>query len=252
MRVEDTSAVVTGGASGLGGATARALAGRGAHVFALDLASAVEKAAPADGVTYVEADVTDPEQVRAAVDRAVACGMPLRVAVNCAGISSLTPVLAPQGSPDLALWRKVIDVNLTGTFTVTALAAEAIARTEPLHDGVRGVVVNTASIAAFDGLAGITAYAAAKAGVAGLTLPAARELAPRGIRVMTVAAGTFDTPMLPTGDERVRAAMAAEVPFPQRLGHPDEFARLVIDVIGNDYLNGEVIRVDGALRMAPR
>ncbi|MGI6871841.1 SDR family NAD(P)-dependent oxidoreductase [Amycolatopsis sp. 3B14] len=252
MRIDDSAALVTGGASGLGQATARLLAEKGARVFALDLPAAVAAAAPVEGVTYVEADVTDADQVQAAVDKAAGAGVPLRIAVNCAGIAPSARVLSRSGRHDVALFRKVLDINLTGTFTVLAVAAEAIATTEPLADGARGVVVNTASAAAFDGQIGQVAYAASKGGVVGLTLPAARDLASSGIRVMTIAPGIIDTPMMATVAEEYRAGLAAGVPFPSRFGRPDEYARLVATIVEHDYLNGEVIRMDGAIRMAPR
>jgi NAD(P)-dependent dehydrogenase (short-subunit alcohol dehydrogenase family) len=251
MRVSGISAVVTGGASGLGGATARALAGAGAKVFALDLAGSIEKADAVDGVTYVEADVTDPEQVQAAVDQAAQDG-PLRVAVNCAGVGTAGRILSKKGPHDLVVFRKVIEVNLIGTFNVMRLAAEAIAKTDPDDTGQRGVVINTASIAAFDGQIGQAAYSASKGGVVGLTLPAARDLATSGIRVVTIAPGIIDTPMLAGVTDEFRASLAAGVPFPQRLGQPAEYAKLALSIIDQDYLNGEVIRLDGALRMAPR
>jgi NAD(P)-dependent dehydrogenase (short-subunit alcohol dehydrogenase family) len=251
MRVSGISAVVTGGASGLGGATARALADAGAKVFALDLAGSIEKADAVDGVTYVEADVTDPEQVQAAVDQAAQDG-PLRVAVNCAGVGTAGRILSKKGPHDLAVFRKVIEVNLIGTFNVMRLAAEAIAKTDADDTGQRGVVINTASIAAFDGQIGQAAYSASKGGVVGLTLPAARDLATSGIRVVTIAPGIIDTPMLAGVTDEFRASLAAGVPFPQRLGQPAEYAKLALSIIDQDYLNGEVIRLDGALRMAPR
>jgi NAD(P)-dependent dehydrogenase (short-subunit alcohol dehydrogenase family) len=252
MRITDTAAIVTGGASGLGGATAQALAAKGARVFALDLAGAIEKARAVDGVTYVETDVTDPEQVRSAVGEAAGSGVPLRTVVNCAGIGPSARILSKKGTHDLNLFRKVIEVNLIGTFTVITLAAEAIAKTEPLDDDARGVVVNTASVAAFDGQIGQVAYSASKGGVVGLTLPAARDLASQGIRVVTIAPGIIDTPMLATVGDEFRAGLAASVPFPKRLGRPDEYAQLAVDIIEHDYLNGEVIRLDGSIRMAPR
>lgn len=252
MQITGTAALVTGGASGLGAATARALAEAGAEVFALDLPAAVEQAGPVDGVSYVAADVTDGGQVQAAVDAAVASGRPLRTVVNCAGIGPSTRILGRSGPHDLDLFRKVVEVNLVGTFTVLTLAAAAIAETEPDDTGQRGVVVNTASIAAFDGQIGQVAYAASKSGVVGLTLPAARDLAGRGIRVCTIAPGIVDTPMLATVSDEFRAGLAAGIPFPQRLGSPQEYARLVTMIVEHDYLNGETIRMDGALRMAPR
>lgn len=249
MDLTDTSAVVTGAASGLGAATAAHLAGRGARVFGLDLA--VEGAPAVNGVTYVATDVTDETQVRAAVARAADAG-PLRSVVNCAGIGPSARVLGRSGVHDLGLYAKVVQINLVGTFTVLAVAAEAIAATEPLEHGQRGVVVNTASIAAYDGQIGQVAYASSKGGVVAMTLPAARDLAQHGIRVNTIAPGIVDTPMLATVSDDFRAGLAAGVPFPQRLCTPQEYAELVAMVIDHDYLNGETIRMDGALRMAPR
>ncbi len=251
MQIEDIAAVVTGGASGLGGATAAALAGQGAYVFGLDLAASIEAASQVDGVTLVEADVTDEDQVRAAIAQAAEVA-PLRVVVNCAGIGTAGRILSKNGPHDLALFRKIIDVNLVGTFNVLRLGAEAMARTEPDDTGQRGVIVNTASIAAYDGQVGQVAYAASKGGVVGLTLSAARDLASFGIRVATIAPGIIDTPMLAGVNDEFRATLAEGVPFPKRLGRPDEYAELVLMVARHDYLNGEVIRMDGALRMAPR
>jgi NAD(P)-dependent dehydrogenase (short-subunit alcohol dehydrogenase family) len=251
MQLDNTAAIVTGGASGLGAATAEALASKGVSVFALDLATAVEQAPGVEGVEYVATDVTDPEQVEAAVEQAAA-EAPLRVVVNCAGIGPSARILGKQGPHDLALFAKVVQVNLVGTFNVLALAAERIARTEPLEDNQRGVIVNTASIAAYDGQVGQAAYSSSKGGIVGLTLPAARDLAQHGIRVCTIAPGIVETPMLATVSEEFRAALGAGVPFPQRLGRPEEYARLALAIIDHDYLNGEVIRMDGALRMAPR
>jgi NAD(P)-dependent dehydrogenase (short-subunit alcohol dehydrogenase family) len=252
MQVSGIAAVVTGGASGLGGATAQALAAAGARVFALDLPGAIEKAAEVEGVTYVPADVTSPAEVQAAIDTATSSGAPLRVAVNCAGVGTAGRVLSKKGPHDLDAFRKVIEVNLIGTFNVLRLAAAGIAKTEPDQAGQRGVVINTASIAAFDGQIGQAAYASSKGGVVGLTLPAARDLATSGIRVVTIAPGIIDTPMLAGVTDEFRAALAAGVPFPQRLGLPSEYAKLALSIIDQDYLNGEVIRLDGALRMAPR
>jgi NAD(P)-dependent dehydrogenase (short-subunit alcohol dehydrogenase family) len=251
MQISDTSAIVTGGASGLGGATAAALAAGGARVFALDLPTAIEAAPKVDGITYVATDVTEPEQVQSAVDAAAGEG-PLRTVVNCAGIGPSARILSKKGPHDLALFRKVIEVNLIGTFNVVTLAAEAIAKTEADAHGHRGVVINTASIAAFDGQIGQAAYAASKGGVVGLNLPAARDLSTSGIRVVTIAPGIIDTPMLATVSEEFRQALADGVPFPKRLGRPEEYANLALSIIAQDYLNGEVIRLDGALRMAPR
>ena len=252
MKFTDTAALVTGGASGLGAATARALAARGATVFAVDLPSPIEKITQRDDVSLLPADVTDPEQVASAVSAAAGSGVPLRIVVNCAGIGPSQRILSRGRVHDLALYAKVVQINLVGTFTVLATAAQAIAETEPDENGQRGVVVNTASIAAFEGQVGQAAYASSKAGVVGLTLPAARDLAQYGIRVCTVAPGIVDTPMLATVSDEFRAGLAASVPFPQRLARPDEYASLVTTIVEHDYLNGEVIRMDGALRMSPR
>ncbi|WP_104107817.1 SDR family NAD(P)-dependent oxidoreductase [Nocardioides sp. 616] len=252
MQLNDTAAIVTGGASGLGAATAAALAAKGAQVFAFDLPQAIEDAPEVAGVTYVGVDVTDPDQVAAAVATASASGVPLRTVVNCAGIGPSMRILGRKGPHDLAFYAKVVQVNLIGTFNVMTLAAEQIAQTEPLADGARGVVINTASIAAYDGQVGQAAYASSKGGVVGLTLPAARDLAQFGIRVLTIAPGIIETPMLATVSEEFRAGLASGVPFPQRLGRPDEYAQLALAMVEHDYLNGEVVRMDGALRMAPR
>ncbi len=253
MRITDTVAIVTGGASGLGAATARALAERGARVFGLDLPDAAEKAATdgVPGITHLAADVTDPDQVRAAVDTAAEDG-PVRIVVNCAGVGTAGRILSKTGPHDLAAYRKVIEINLIGTFNVLRLGADAIAKTDPVDGEQRGVIINTASIAAFDGQIGQAAYASSKGGVVGLTLPAARDLAQFGIRVMAIAPGIVDTPMLAGVSDEFRAGLAAGVPFPKRLALPAEYALLAVAIIEHDYLNGEVIRMDGALRMAPR
>ncbi|MFJ6133754.1 SDR family NAD(P)-dependent oxidoreductase [Janibacter terrae] len=252
MQITDTAAIVTGGASGLGAATASALAAAGAKVYAFDLPTAVETAPQVEGVEYVAVDVTDPEQVQAAVDTVAGAGVPLRTVVSCAGIGPSMRILGKKGPHDLAFYAKVVQVNLIGSFNVMTLAAERIAATEPLEDGARGIVINTASIAAYDGQVGQAAYASSKGGIVGLTLPAARDLAQHGIRVMTIAPGIVETPMLATVSEEFRAGLAAGVPFPQRLARPDEYAQLALAIIDHDYLNGEVIRMDGSLRMAPR
>ncbi len=251
MRIDGCSALVTGGASGLGAATAARLAAEGATVFGLDLPAGIEAARPVDGVTLVAADVTDEDQVRAAVSRA-ASDVPLRIVVNCAGIGTAGRILSKSGPHDLALFRTIIDINLVGTFNVLRLGAEAMSATAPDEAGQRGVIVNTASIAAYDGQIGQIAYAASKGGVVGLTLSAARDLASFGIRVCTIAPGIIDTPMLAGVNDEFRATLAAGVPFPKRLGLPAEYASLVTMLVTHDYLNGEVIRMDGALRMAPR
>ncbi len=253
MQIAGTAALVTGAASGLGAATAAALAEQGAVVTGIDLPRAIEAAPrPPAGVSLVVADVTSEEQVGAAVRAAAAGPAPLRIVVSCAGVAPAARVLGRTGPHDLDLFRTVVMVNLVGTFNVMRLAAEAIAATEADDAGQRGVVVNTASIAAFDGQIGQIAYAASKGGVAAMTLPAARDLAQRGIRVATIAPGIVDTPMLATVSEEFRAGLAAGVPFPPRLARPDEYAQLVVMVVTHDYLNGETIRMDGALRMAPR
>jgi NAD(P)-dependent dehydrogenase (short-subunit alcohol dehydrogenase family) len=256
MQLEDTAAMVTGGASGLGAATARALAEQGAKVFALDLPASIERAKEtetgAEGIEYVAADVTDADDVRQAVTTAAGAGVPLRTVVNCAGIGPSMRILGKKGVHDLAFYAKVVQVNLIGTFNVLALAAERIAETEPDEFGQRGVIVNTASVAAYEGQIGQVAYASSKGGIVGLTLPAARDLSQYGIRVCAIAPGIVETPMLATVSDEFRAGLAAGVPFPKRLGRPEEFARLALTIVQHDYLNGEVIRMDGALRMAPR
>jgi NAD(P)-dependent dehydrogenase (short-subunit alcohol dehydrogenase family) len=252
MQLQNTTALVTGSASGLGAATAVALAEKGARVVGLDLPGALANAPDVNGVHYVAADVTDADQVRAAVEYAAGLEGPLRTVVNCAGIGPSMRILGRGGVHDIALFAKVLQVNLVGTFTVMATAAEAIAATAADEQGQRGVVVNTASIAAYDGQVGQAAYAASKSGVVGLTLPAARDLAQYGIRVCTIAPGIVDTPMLATVSEEYRAGLAAGVPFPQRLCRPDEYAQLVTMIVDLDYMNGETVRMDGALRMSPR
>ena len=214
-------------------------------------------AEPVDGITFVACDITDAQQVSGAVERA-AGSLPLRVVVNCAGMAPSARILGRTGIHDLELFTRTVHVNLVGTFTVLAIAANAISQTEPDIDGQRGAIINTASIAAFEGQMGQAAYAASKGGVAALTLPAARDLASVGIRVVTIAPGIVDTPMMASfSDEvklndEVRVNLAAGVPFPRRMARPDEFAELVRTVIEHDYLNGEVIRMDGALRMGAR
>ena len=253
MKLSGSVALVTGGASGLGAATVRRLALGGAKVVIVDRDEARGTALASElGQTFAKTDVTDPAQVGAAIDQAVALG-PLRVAVSCAGVGWAARTLDKTGKPhDLDLFKTVIGINLVGTFNVLRLAASAIAKAEPLEHGERGVIVNTASVAAFDGQIGQIAYAASKAGVAGMTLPAARDLAPAGIRVVTIAPGIFDTPMLGALPEDKRAALAADVVFPKRLGDPAEYGALVAAIVENGYLNGETIRLDGSLRMPPK
>jgi NAD(P)-dependent dehydrogenase (short-subunit alcohol dehydrogenase family) len=255
MDVKGASALVTGGASGLGEATSRALASAGALVCILDLERQRDRAealaAEIKG-RFVPADVADPDQVQAAVDAALEMG-PLRVNINCAGIGWAARLIGKDGSPhDMNLYRKVIEVNLIGTFNTMRMAASAMNRSEPLEYGERGVIVNTASVAAFDGQIGQIAYSASKGGVVGMTLPAARDLAPAGIRVCTIAPGLIDTPLLGTLSDEARAALSKDVVFPKRLGHADDYAKLVMHIVDNGYLNGETIRMDAALRMPPR
>ncbi|MBS6030500.1 SDR family NAD(P)-dependent oxidoreductase [Kocuria sp.] len=252
MDIRDSTAVVTGAASGLGAATAAELVARGARVIGLDLPQVVHAAAPVDGVHYVSADVTDEEQVRAAVATAADVA-PLRTVVNCAGIGTSARVVGKNGVHDLALFERVVRINLVGTFTVLALAAEVMTAQEPVDEaGQRGVIINTASVAAFEGQIGQAAYAASKGGVHSMTIAAARDLSSRGVRVMTIAPGIVDTPMLGRVSEDFRSALAESVPFPHRLARPDEYAQLAGMIVEHDYLNGETIRMDGALRMAPR
>jgi 3-hydroxyacyl-CoA dehydrogenase / 3-hydroxy-2-methylbutyryl-CoA dehydrogenase len=256
MRIEGRGALVAGGASGLGEATARALHGAGARVTIADLNAEKGEALAAElgeGATFVAADVTDEEAISAAVERAAAAGEDgLRVSVCCAGIGWAERVAHKGGPHNLEFFSNVVKVNLIGTFNVLRLAAAAMSGNEPDAEGERGVCVNTASIAAFDGQIGQTAYAASKGGIVGMTLPAARDMAPRGVRVVTVAPGLFDTPLLAALPEEAREALGAGIPFPSRLGHPAEYAQLVEQIVANPMLNGETIRLDGALRMPPK
>jgi NAD(P)-dependent dehydrogenase (short-subunit alcohol dehydrogenase family) len=256
MKSYDVAAVVTGGASGLGEATARALSERGAAVTILDLDDTRGPALAADlggHTTFVRTDVTDEASVQAAIDDATGKDRPLRIAVNCAGIAWAQRTVGRDGAAhDLGAFTRTVMVNLVGTFNVLRLAAAAMARTEPGEDGERGVIVNTASIAAYDGQIGQIAYAASKGGVVGMTLPAARDLSSLGIRVNTIAPGLFDTPLLAALPQEARDQLGAGVPFPKRLGRPDEYADLAACIIGNTMMNGEVVRLDGALRMPPK
>lgn len=254
MRITDrTVALVTGGASGLGGATAERLAADGASVVIVDLPGGPgEETATRLGerVHFSPADVRDADQIQAAVAVARDLGE-LRIAVSCAGVATPGRVVGRQGPLDLETFRTVVDINLVGTFNVLRLAAAAMVDSEPV-DGDRGVIINTASIAAYDGQIGQAAYASSKAGVVGLTLTAARDLADKLIRVVTIAPGTFETPMLAGLPEEARQVLEAQVPHPARLGQPSEYASLAAHIIANPMLNGEVIRLDGALRMPPR
>jgi NAD(P)-dependent dehydrogenase (short-subunit alcohol dehydrogenase family) len=256
MEIQGIGAVVTGGGSGLGEATARALAARGARVAILDLGKsrgAEVAAAIGGGALFAETDVTSEEQVQAALDRAVSAFGAIQVAVNCAGIGVAGRTVDKEGKPfDLGWFTRCIQVNLIGTFNVIRLAAARMLKNPPSPGGERGVIVNTASIAAFDGQIGQAAYSASKGGVVGMTLPIARDLAASGIRVCTIAPGIFATPMMMGAPEPVRAALAATVPFPKRFGEPAEYAALACHIVENGMLNGETIRLDGALRMPPK
>ena len=246
MRKEGNTFLVAGGGSGLGAATTDMLAASGARVLVADL----KGEAPESG-RFVATDVTDEDSVRAAVEAAQDLGE-FRGAVNCAGVASAEKVLGIEGPHPLESFARVVQVNLIGTFNVIRLAAEAMSQNEPLESGERGVIVNTASVAAFDGQIGQAAYAASKGGVVALTLPVARDLARSGIRVMTIAPGIFDTPMMAGLPEDARASLGSQVPFPSRLGKPEEYAALVEHIVENEMLNGEVIRLDGSIRMAPK
>ncbi len=253
MNVEGAGALVAGGASGLGAATARALAAAGAEVVLADLnAEKGEALAEEIGGEFVGADVTDAEAVAGAVQRAASAEGGLRVSVCCAGIGWAERVAHKGGPHNLEYFSNVVKVNLIGSFNVLRLAADAMSGNEPDAEGERGVCVNTASIAAYDGQIGQAAYAASKGGIVGMTLPAARDMASRGVRVMTVAPGLFDTPLLAALPEEARTALGAGIPFPSRLGRPEEYARIVLEIVANPMLNGETIRLDGALRMPPK
>jgi NAD(P)-dependent dehydrogenase (short-subunit alcohol dehydrogenase family) len=253
MKLNGSVALVTGGASGLGAATARRLAAGGAKVLIVDRDEARGPSTAHElGATFMKADVSDPSEIEAAVAAAMELG-PLRIAVSCAGVGWAARTLDRTGKPhDLQLFKTVVTINLIGTFNVLRLAAAGIMKSEPLEHGERGVIINTASVAAFDGQIGQIAYAASKAGVAGLTLPAARDLAPAGIRVVTIAPGIFDTPMLGALADDRRAALSADVVFPKRLGDPAEYGALVQAIVETGYLNGETIRLDGGIRMPPK
>jgi 3-hydroxyacyl-CoA dehydrogenase / 3-hydroxy-2-methylbutyryl-CoA dehydrogenase len=255
MRTEGARALVVGGASGLGEATVRSLHEAGAHVVVADLNAERGQALTTElgeRAEFVEANVLEPEPVQAAVDAAAAAEGGLRISVCCAGIGWAQRTTSRQGPHDLEIFHNVVKVNLIGTFNVLRLAATAMAANEPDEEGERGVCVNTASIAAYDGQVGQVAYSASKGGVVGLTLPAARDLAPSGIRVCTIAPGLFDTPLLAMLPQEARDSLGRSIPFPPRLGLPSEYAQLATHIIENRMLNGEVIRLDGALRMAPR
>jgi 3-hydroxyacyl-CoA dehydrogenase/3-hydroxy-2-methylbutyryl-CoA dehydrogenase len=255
MRIEGAGALVAGGASGLGEATVRGLHEEGASVVIADLNAEKGEALASElggRASFAQADVSDPETVQAAVDAAAGAEGGLRISICCAGIGWAQRVAGKQGPHDLELFTNVIKVNLIGTFNVLRLACAAMNGNEPDDGGERGVCVNTASIAAWDGQIGQVAYSSSKAGVVGLTLPAARDMASRGVRVATIAPGTFDTPMLALLPEEQRDALGAQIPFPSRLGKPQEFASLALEIVRNPMINGEAIRLDGALRMPPK
>ena len=253
MDVRGVSAIVTGGASGLGAATARKLADEGALVVIADLQTAAGREVAGEiGGRYVQTDVRVTDQVQAAVQVAADLG-DLRVLVNCAGIGSATRTLNREGEPmELDFFSAIIEINLIGTFNAIRLAAAAMARIEPLATGSRGVIINTASVAAFDGQIGQAAYSASKGGIVGMTLPIARDLAVLGIRVNTIAPGIIDTPLLAGLPEPARESLATQVLFPKRLGRPEEYADLAYHLIHNDYLNAETVRMDGGIRMQPK
>lgn len=253
MDIEGASALVTGGASGLGLATARRLATAGARVTIVDLPSSPGASVAEElGGSFAAADVTDAEQIAAAAALAAAAG-PLRIVVNCAGIAPPAKVLDRDGNPSsLADFERVVRVNLIGTYNVIAQTAAVMAKTDPTEGGDRGVIVNTASVAAFDGQIGQPAYSASKGGVHAMTLPVARELARHGVRVVTIAPGIMETPMLKGLPQAAQDSLGQQVPYPSRLGAADEYARLVLAIVDNGYLNGETIRLDGAIRMAPK
>jgi NAD(P)-dependent dehydrogenase (short-subunit alcohol dehydrogenase family) len=254
MQIANSAAVVTGGASGLGLATVERLAAAGATVTVIDLPSSDGKAIAerlGDKVRFYGADVTDSGAVAEALELATGGAEPLRILVNCAGIGTPIKVLGKDGPFPLDAFRKVIEVNLIGTFNVLRLAAERIAATEPV-DGERGVIINTASVAAFEGQIGQAHYSASKGGIVGMTLPIARELARSLIRVNVIAPGLFETPLLALLPDEAKVSLGSQVPHPSRLGHPSEYAQLVEAIVTNPMLNGETIRLDGGIRMAPR
>jgi NAD(P)-dependent dehydrogenase (short-subunit alcohol dehydrogenase family) len=254
MNIQGHAALVTGGGSGLGEATARELARLGAKVAVLDLNTENAQRVAADiGGVAITCNVADADSMQAAIEQAAAAHGPARILMQIAGIGSAKRIIDKEGKPaSLEAFAQVVNVNLIGTYNAARLFAAACAQLDPMDDAERGVMVFTASVAAFDGQVGQQAYSASKAGVAGMTLPMARDLAQHGIRVCTIAPGIFGTPLLRTLPEPVQASLAASIPFPQRLGKPEEFAQLAAHIVTNGHLNGEVIRLDGALRMAPR
>ncbi|XWN33086.1 MAG: SDR family NAD(P)-dependent oxidoreductase [Devosia sp.] len=250
---QSPAAVVTGGASGLGAATARRLAAAGCKVAVFDMADGGEAVAEEIGGVFAHADVTSEDSLKAAFETARKAHGQERILVNCAGIAPVAKTVSRGATHPFDMFAKVLDVNLAGTFRASAIAALGMSGEDPItEDGERGVIVNTASVAAYDGQIGQAAYAASKGGVAALTLPLARDLSQHGIRVVTIAPGIFETPMLIGLGEKVVNSLGQQVPFPQRLGKPEEYALLVESIVENPILNGEVIRLDGAIRMAPR
>ena len=252
MQIKDHVFLVAGGGSGLGAATARMLTTAGGKVVVADLKDAAGWGSHGASTKFIKTDVTDEAQTQAAVDLCVSAFGGLHGAINCAGIAPGERVVGKQGPHALASFERAIRINLVGTFNVTRLAATKMSVQAALANGERGVIVNTSSVASMDGQIGQAAYAASKAGVNGMTLPIARELARFGIRVMTIAPGIFDTPMLQGMSEEIRASLGQQIPFPSRLGKPEEYAALVRHIVENEVLNGEVIRLDGAIRMAPK
>lgn len=252
MNIKDKVFVVTGGASGLGAGTARMLVEEGAKVVLADVQDEAGQALANElGQTYLHCDVTQEADAQSIIDAAVKVGS-LFGLINCAGIAPAARTVGRNGAHPLELFQKVIMVNLVGTFNMTRLAAAAMSNNEPEPTGERGVIINTASVAAYDGQIGQAAYSASKAGVAGMTLPIARDLAKTGIRCMTIAPGIFGTPMVFGMPQEVQDSLAASIPFPSRLGRPEDYAKLVHSIITNEMLNGETIRLDGAIRMAPK
>ncbi|HLJ64086.1 MAG TPA: SDR family NAD(P)-dependent oxidoreductase [Stellaceae bacterium] len=253
MEIKTNAALVTGGGSGLGAATARALAAQGAKVAVLDINDAAARKIAAEiGGLAVPCNVADGPAAEAAVAKAAAAHGPARILVNCAGIGIGTRIVGREGPHPLDQFKRVIEVNLVGSFNLMRLAAAAMVALPPLEGGERGVILSTASVAAFEGQIGQAAYSASKGGLVALTLPAARELASHGIRVNTIAPGLFATPLLMSLPPEIQESLGNSVPFPRRLGKPEEYARLALDIIANPMINGETIRLDGALRMAPK
>ena len=255
MKIENTTAIITGGASGLGGATTEMIVAGGGNVVVIDMNDETGNAMAAklgDRCTYIKTDVADEQQVKAAIDTAISKYGRLDAAINCAGIGSAEKVVGKKGAHSLEHFQRVININLVGTFNVIRLAAEAMSKNEPNEELERGVLINTASVAAFDGQIGQAAYTASKAGIVGMTLPIARELAESGIRILTIAPGIFETPMMAGLPENARISLGKQVPFPSRLGRPDEYASLAKFMIENPMMNGEVVRLDGSIRMTAR